>query len=133
MVNAPVAQLDRVQPSEGWGRTFESCLARHFLFSFIHDMRIYKNIEVVRMEKDFLLLHMDEIHTTKRGVERIKRNLSLFTLDDSSIIPYCKQILLHPDCHVVHKGKNFYCQFNTIQLVIHATCYTIITAHLMKS
>lgn len=26
--HAPVAQLDRVQPSEGWGRTFDSCLAR---------------------------------------------------------------------------------------------------------
>src|SRR5690606_437787 len=25
---APVAQLDRVQPSEGWGRTFESSRAR---------------------------------------------------------------------------------------------------------
>ena len=28
--NAPVAQMDRVQPSEGWGRTFESCLAHQF-------------------------------------------------------------------------------------------------------
>ena len=27
--HALVAQLDRVQPSEGWGRTFDSCQARH--------------------------------------------------------------------------------------------------------
>ena len=29
--NAPVAQLDRVAPSEGVGRTFESSRVRHFL------------------------------------------------------------------------------------------------------
>ena len=28
---APVAQLDRVLPSEGRGRTFESCRARHII------------------------------------------------------------------------------------------------------
>ena len=28
--NAPVAQLDRALPSEGKGRTFESCRVRHF-------------------------------------------------------------------------------------------------------
>ena len=31
--NAPVAQLDRVLPSEGRGRTFESSRARHRVFS----------------------------------------------------------------------------------------------------
>ena len=29
--HAPVAQLDRVLPSEGRGRTFESCRARHII------------------------------------------------------------------------------------------------------
>ena len=29
MVHAPVAQLDRVGPSEGSGRMFESCRVRH--------------------------------------------------------------------------------------------------------
>ncbi len=34
---ALVAQLDRVLPSEGRGRTFESCQARHFsLILFFH-------------------------------------------------------------------------------------------------
>src|SRR5579859_855210 len=32
--NAPVAQLDRVLPSEGSGRTFESSRARHSLHHF---------------------------------------------------------------------------------------------------
>lgn len=27
--NAPVAQMDRVQPSEGWGHWFESSRAHH--------------------------------------------------------------------------------------------------------
>lgn len=37
ILTAPVAQLDRVQPSEGWGRTFDSCLAHHtsFLSNFL--------------------------------------------------------------------------------------------------
>ena len=30
-IHAPVAQLDRVLPSEGRGRRFESCLAHHLL------------------------------------------------------------------------------------------------------
>ncbi len=30
--DAPVAQLDRVLPSEGKGRTFESSRVRHFSF-----------------------------------------------------------------------------------------------------
>ena len=28
-LDAPVAQLDRVHAYEAWGRTFESCRARH--------------------------------------------------------------------------------------------------------
>lgn len=31
-IDAPVAQLDRAPPSEGGGRTFESCRVRHFRF-----------------------------------------------------------------------------------------------------
>ena len=40
----PVAQLDRVQPSEGWGRTFESCRGRHYKKEVIL-MELYESRE----------------------------------------------------------------------------------------
>lgn len=44
--NAPVAQGMRAQPSEGWGRTFDSCRARHekkkafIMNAFLYDFKI---------------------------------------------------------------------------------------------
>lgn len=35
---APIAQLDRVPPSEGGGRTFESCWARQSIWESVAEM-----------------------------------------------------------------------------------------------
>lgn len=37
--NGPVAQLDRASPSEGEGRTFESCRVRHSSLPFDRPLR----------------------------------------------------------------------------------------------
>ena len=37
-----------------------------------------------------LLLHLNSLHTTKMGVERIRRNLSI---DTDDVVSWCKEFL----------------------------------------
>ena len=73
-----------------------------------------------------MIKNLEKIHTTKMGTERIKRNLKLETND---VVGYCKARIMDKDCKMERKGKNWYCKFHPIRLTIHATSYTIITAH----
>lgn len=53
----PVAQLDRVQPSEGWGQEFESPRARHNRIHALIQSEIYeKNERCSEMGIFFLLV-----------------------------------------------------------------------------
>ena len=58
------------------------------------------------MNKEILLSNIDKVHTTKMGINRIKKNLKLNT---NKVIKYCKNKIL---------DKSY--------------SYTIITAHLIK-
>lgn len=40
------------------------------------------------MNKEILLSNIDKIHTTKMGVDRIKKNLKL---DTDEVVEYCKK------------------------------------------
>ena len=73
--------------------------------------------------------HIQQIHTTKLGEERIRRNLKLGKID---VVSYCQKILLDSNNQMYRKGKNWYCELGNIQLTIHASSYTIITAHLLS-
>ena len=73
-----------------------------------------------------LLEHLDQIHTTKLGVERIKRNLSLETDD---VVSWCIDQIKHMECVIERKGKNWYVSIGQCVLTINAYSYTIITAH----
>ena len=45
-------------------------------------------------EKQKLLDHMDQVHTTKMGIDRIKRNLKLDNMDvDEDVVEYCQKPL----------------------------------------
>lgn len=79
--------------------------------------------------KEELFKNIDNIHTTKMGVERIKRNLNLKNID---VVEYCKNKILDKKCIIYKEGKNWYCTIDNIIITINATSYTIITAHLMK-
>ena len=81
------------------------------------------------MKKEELLKNIDNIHTTKMGIERIKRNLNLKNID---VVEYCKNKILDKKCIIYKEGKNWYCTIDNIIITINATSYTIITAHLMK-
>lgn len=79
-------------------------------------------------EKQLLIANIDNIHTTKMGIDRIKRNLKIDTYD---VVEYCKEILLNNECEVYKQGKNFYCKYKNVKITIHSCSFTIITAHIV--
>lgn len=79
------------------------------------------------MDKNILLKNIDKVHTTKLGIDRIKKNLQL---DEDDIVEYCKNKILDKKCSIYRKGKNWYCEIENIILTINSYSYTIITAHI---
>ena len=79
--------------------------------------------------KNELLLNIEKIHTTKLGVNRIKKNLELNT---NEVVDYCKKKIMDNSCKIYKNGKNWYCEIDNIKITINSYTYTIITAHFMK-
>ena len=80
-------------------------------------------------DKKILLDNIDKIHTTKMGVDRIKRNLKI---DSDDVVKYCKNKMLDKKCNIYKQGKNWYCEVENIEITINSYSYTIITAHIVK-
>lgn len=80
-------------------------------------------------DKQILLDAIDKIHTTKMGVDRIRKNLNLDTVD---VVSYCKHKIMHKNCVISKQGKNWYCEIDNIKITINSYSYTIITAHLIQ-
>lgn len=78
------------------------------------------------MNKEILLSNIDQVHTTKMGIDRIKKNLKL---DTNDVVEYCKNKILDKNCNIYKQGKNWYCEIDNIKITINAYSYTIITAH----
>lgn len=76
-----------------------------------------------------LLENIDKIHTTKLGIERIKKNLNLNT---NNVVEYCKRIILDKKTKIIKKGKNYYCIIDNIIITVNSYSYTIITAHIKE-
>lgn len=79
-------------------------------------------------DKQILLNNIDKIHTTKLGVDRIKKNLKLDTTD---VVNYCKNKVIDKSCNIYKQGKNWYCEIDNIKITINSYNYTIITAHIL--
>lgn len=79
--------------------------------------------------KKILLDNIDKIHTTKMGIDRIKKNLKPDTED---VVEYCKRKILDKNCYIYKRGKNWYCEVDNIKITINSFSYTIITAHIIK-
>ena len=75
---------------------------------------------------DQLLCHLDKIHTTPMGVQRIKRNLALG--EDTDAVAWCIQ-QIQAAVHIERRGKNWYAHTGTAVITVNASSYTIITAH----
>ena len=76
--------------------------------------------------KQILLENINNVHTTKMGFDRIKKNLKL---ENVNIVEYCKNKILDKNCNIFLKGKNWYCEIDNIVITINYNSYTIITAH----
>lgn len=81
------------------------------------------------MEKEILLSNIDKIHTTKMGIDRIKKNLKL---DTDDVVEYCKNKIRNKECNIYKQGKNWYIEIDNIKITINSYSYTIITAHKIK-
>ena len=79
--------------------------------------------------KEELLNNLDKIHTTQMGIQRIKDNLKI---DTNDVFEYCKSKILDQKCNIYKKGKNWYCETDSIKITINSHSYTIITAHIIK-
>ena len=75
-----------------------------------------------------LLINIDSVHTTKIGMDRIKKNLEL---DDIDVVEYCKNKVKDKKCNIYKEGKNWYCEIDNIVITINSYSYTIITAHII--
>jgi len=72
-------------------------------------------------------VNIEKIHTTKLGVERIKRNLNLQTDD---VVNWCKQKIEQAnEDKIIRKGKNWYVDADHSVITVNAHSHTIITAH----
>ena len=78
------------------------------------------------MNKTILL---SNLHTTKLGIERIKRNLCL---DVDDVVDWCRQKIEDKNSSIIRKGKNWYVCTDDCEITINAHSYTIITAHKVK-
>lgn len=76
-----------------------------------------------------LLENIEKIHTTKLGIERIKRNLKLNT---NNVVEYCKEKIKNKDTKITKLGKNYYCEIDNIVITVNSYSYTIITAHIKE-
>ena len=76
---------------------------------------------------DLLFKNIDKIHTTLLGDKRIKKNLRLEKDIDS--VEFCKEIIQDKETNITHIGKNYYCLYKNIKIVINSYSFTIITAH----
>ena len=77
-----------------------------------------------------LLNHLEKLHTTELGAERIRKNLSL---DTSCITEWCKKKINSSNSVITRKGKNWYIDAGNCVLTVNAHSYTIITAHKKKN
>ena len=76
---------------------------------------------------DLLLKNINKIHTTLLGDKRIKKNLKLE--EDIDSVEFCKEIIQGNETNIIHIGKNYYCLYKNIKIVINSYSFTIITAH----
>ena len=82
--------------------------------------------EMILMEAEILLANINQLHTTKMGIDRIQRNLGL---DTDDVVFWCAQKITDPQCVITRKGKNWYAAMDGCVITINAHSYTLITAH----
>lgn len=75
-----------------------------------------------------MLSNINKLHTTKLGIERIKRNLNI----DCDVVNYLKNKIQKDNCVITKKGKNYYCEVDNLIITVNSYKYCIITAHIKR-
>lgn len=70
---------------------------------------------------------LPRLHTTAMGSVRVSRNLSL--ADGTDVVAYCRRLIQDERCQARRQGKNVYFSCDGIEITVHASCGSIITAH----
>lgn len=84
---------------------------------------------MIMEEQEKLLSHINEVHTTTLGVERIQRNLGLRDMD---VVLWCQEKIKDLQSVITRRGKNWYITDDDCVITVNAYSYTIITAHKVK-
>lgn len=92
-------------------------------------IHLIKELRYTMNTDNELLRNLDKLHTTDLGVIRIKRNLSLNT---DNVVKWCKAKINSANAVIVKHGKNWYVNADNDIITVHASSYTIITAHKKK-
>lgn len=77
-----------------------------------------------------LIGNIDKVHTTKMGIDRIRKNLGL---DDIDVVAFCRSKILDKSAVITKQGKNWYVRIEGCVITVNASSYTIITAHKEKA
>lgn len=80
------------------------------------------------MEMEELLRNIAKLHTTKLGIERVRKNLVL----NEDVVVWCKNAICSKEANIIRRGKNFYITILDNQITVNAKSLTIITAHKIK-
>lgn len=81
------------------------------------------------MKQNNLIKNIEKLHTTEKGIERIKKNLNIYPND---VVSYLKEKILYCNCKMYKTGKNWYVLVDNIKITINSYSFTIITAHINK-
>ena len=79
--------------------------------------------------KNELLENVDKIHTTKLGIERVKKNLGITC---NNVVEYCIDLIEDNNSLITQKGKNYYVEIDNKIITVNKSSFTIITAHKIK-
>lgn len=70
---------------------------------------------------------LPRLHTTAMGSARVSRNLGL--ADGTDVTDFCRRLIEDDRCQARRRGKNVYFTCDGIEITVHASCGSIITAH----
>lgn len=79
--------------------------------------------------KSILLKHINDIHTTELGYQRIQK---VIKLSDIECVNYIKDIVNKNETKITKVGKNYYLYFENVKITINSYNYCVITVHNIK-
>lgn len=77
-----------------------------------------------------LIENLDKLHITESGIKHIRKNLSLWYVND--IVSWCKNKITSTHSKIKKDGKNWHIIADNCRITVTASHYTIVTANRLK-